>query len=53
MLSVSSNNVERFLLESGHQVLDVEYEKVFKKIKDFFLRKYNYFVFSLTKKCLV
>ena len=41
MLSVSSNNVERFLLEeSGHQVmLDTEYETVFKKVKEFLSRE--------------
>jgi carboxylesterase len=41
MLSVSSNNVERFLLEeSGHQVmLDTEYEIVFKKVKEFISRE--------------
>lgn len=41
MQSVSSNNIERFLLEeSGHQVmLDIEYEKVFKKIKEFLSRE--------------
>lgn len=41
MNSVSSNNIERFLLEeSGHQVmLDIEYEVVFKKVKEFISRE--------------
>lgn len=41
MISVSSNNVERLLLEeSGHQImLDVEQDIVFKKIKEFLSRE--------------